>query len=63
MTNRTLTLQELKDPQKNGFEGKVILRGLLESQTGKYVCRYYNSRLTNNSYEHAAHLSIFIPGK
>lgn len=53
---------ELKKAEQNTFEGRVILRGLLESQTGTYSCRFFNGKLSNNSYHYASNISIFIPG-
>ncbi|CAL8122500.1 unnamed protein product [Orchesella dallaii] len=40
----------------------VNLRGLLESQSGKYLCRQYNEKLNNNSYTIASYFDIFIKG-
>jgi hypothetical protein len=55
-------LEELKEERNNGFEGVVTLRGLLQSQTGRYVCSYFNAKLFNNSYENAGHVDVFVPG-
>ncbi len=41
----------------------ITLRGLLESQTGKYLCRHYNEKFNNNSYAVATYFDLFIPGK
>lgn len=41
----------------------ITLRGLLESQTGKYLCRHYNEKLDNNSYSVSSYFDIFVPGK
>lgn len=53
---------DLRQAALNSFEGRISLRGLLESQSGKYVCRHYNSKLDKNSYTDSANLSVFIPG-
>ncbi|XP_035706469.1 uncharacterized protein LOC110845880 isoform X2 [Folsomia candida] len=55
-------IYHLHDPN-NSFEGRVVLRGLLESQSGKYSCRFYNARFSNNSYSQSTNVSVFIPGE